>query len=315
MKKALLFFVVIAALLVGCTQQSRLPSTAKSTPFIGGDTGVNIDFSTDSPPPEVDDGGQFPFDVVIELRNMGEVDVARGDAEVRITGIKPEEFSKSSGELIQHPEEDIVATKKNPDDGSITEGPPVYVTFSGFDHKEKLVGNKDFIFRAEVCYLYKTEAVAQLCVRKNNIDPEKNGVCLVSEDKIIYNSGAPVAVTSFKEFGRAKDKVGFQFAIQHIGKGDIYQKGSNCNTERKYEDRIFVEVKTTFGGGLKCSGLSEGGDTSGYVKLYGDRRIVQCTQQIDSPGDYETPIDITLTYDYRENKQTTIIVKHLPDED
>ncbi|MFH1510477.1 MAG: hypothetical protein ABIF10_02200 [Candidatus Woesearchaeota archaeon] len=312
MKKILLATILLSVLL-GCTSQNTQTSI-KSTPFVGGTTGVTIGFSADSPPVEVDDGGQFPFDVVVELRNMGEHTVRQADAEVIITGIKPEQFSKTEGELKQQPEEDLTSTKKDPE-GAITEGPPVFVTFSGFNHKQKLVGNKEFTIRAEVCYLYKTNAMAQLCVRKDNINPEKEGVCEVSEQKTIYGSGAPVQVTSFKEYSRAKNKVGFQFEVTHLGKGDIFEKTSKCNTERRYGDRVFVEVNAHFDSGLKCSGLSEGSDTSGYVKLYGDKRIVSCTQEVNTNSDYETPVDITLTYDYREGTQTPIIIKHLPEEE
>jgi hypothetical protein len=215
--------------------------------------------------------------------------------------------------LTKHPDEDIIATQKDPE-GAVIESPTVFVTFSGFNHKESLVGNKDFTLRAEACYLYKTQAMAQLCIRRNNINPETGGICEVSEEKPIYNSGAPVQATSFKEFGRAKERIGFQFAVEHVGNGDLFEKHSECNTERKYEDMVFVQVKTEFGSGLKCSGLSEGDDTSGFVKLYGGKRVVSCTQEVDTTSDYETPVVVTLNYDYRDDVQTSIIVKHIPEE-
>jgi hypothetical protein len=313
MRKAILGILLIAALAIGCTEQSQT-TVSKAQPFIGGTTGIVVDFTGDSPPTEVDDGGDFPFDVVVELRNVGEYTVNKEDMEVKIIGIRPEDFSKSEGELTQHPEENVVATRKDPE-GDINEGPPVYVTFSDFNHKEKLVGNTEFTFRAEVCYKYQTTATAQLCIRKNNIDPEDDGVCEISEHKTVYNSGAPVTVTEFKEFGRAKKKVGFEFKIQHMNNGNIHEKGSNCNQERKYEDEVYVEVDTKFGGGLKCSGLSDGDDTSGYVKMFGENRIVSCTQEVDTDSDYETDVTIKLTYDYRDDTEATVLVKHIPDDE
>lgn len=314
MKKIIYLFAVMMSvlLLYGCTQQQKTPS--KTKPFVGGTEGINVAFSSDSPPTEVDDGGSFPFDVVVELRNKGEYTVPKDKVTVKIVGIQPEEFSKTESDLSKHPDEDVIATKKDPE-GAVTEGPPVFVTFSGFNHKEKLVGNKDFTFRAEACYLYQTQAMAQLCVRKNNIDPEEGGVCEVSEDKTVDNSGGPVQVTAFKEFGRAKNKVGFQFTVEHKGKGNLYERNSNCNTERKYEDRIFITVKTQFNSGLKCSGLSEGDDKSGYIKLYGESRIISCTQEVSTDSDYESPVVVQLEHDYRDITQATVLVKHIPEEE
>jgi hypothetical protein len=310
MKEAYCLFAVIAAvILAGCQGGTNTPS--KAQPFIGGTEGINVVFAADSPPAEVDDGGNFPFDVVVELRNKGENTVLKDDVTVKIVGVRPEEFAKTESDLSKHPEEDVIATKKDPE-GAVTEGPPVFVTFSDFNHKTALVGNQDFTLRAEACYVYKTTATAQLCVRRNNIDPEKNGLCDVSGDKTVENSGSPIQVTAFKEFGRAKDKVGFQFTIEHQGKGDLFEKKSQCNTERKYEDKIFVKVKSQFGSGLKCSGLTDGDDTSGYIKLYGESRIISCTQQVTTNSDYETSIDIELEYDYRDTTETAVLVKHIP---
>jgi len=314
MKKIWLLAIIVCMVLIfGCgTQQNS--TTGKTAPFVGGTTGVTVGYSQDSPPSEVDDGGNFPFDVVVELVNKGEFTVPKDKMTVKLVGIRPEEFSKTEAQLTAHPDEDVTATKKDPE-GFITEGPPIYVTFSDLNHKEQLVGNKEFPFRAEVCYYYETTATAPLCVRKNNIDPEKNGICEVSSDQTPENSGSPVQVTTFKEFGRAKNKVGFQFTVAHVGTGDIFEKDSTCNTERKYEDQVFVKVETAFNSGLKCSGLSSGDDKSGYVKLFGNSRIVSCTQDVDTTSDYETAVTVKLSYDYRDNTQTTVLVKHIPPEE
>ncbi|MFH0977867.1 MAG: hypothetical protein V1837_01060 [Candidatus Woesearchaeota archaeon] len=310
--KNIVYAIAVILVLAGCTTQQANPP--KAQPFVGGIEGVNVAFSADSPPQEVDDGGQFPFDVVVELRNKGEHTIPKEEMTVKIMGVRPEEFGKTESELTKHPDDEVIATIKDPE-GFVTEGPPVFVTFSNFNHEEHLVGNKDFIFRVEACYKYQTTAMAQLCVRKNNIDPEKNGVCEPTGDKIIQNSGGPVQVTDFKEFGRAKNKVGFQFTIEHKGTGNIFQKGSDCAVERKYENRIFVKVKTDINSGMTCSGLDEGDATSGYIKLFGVSRIVSCTQEVTSNSDYETPVIVDLTYDYRNDAQTVVLVKHIPEED
>lgn len=313
MKKEIFVLAMVLVLLgvTGCTQQSATPS--RMHPFLGGSVGVAVDFSIDQPPAEVDDGGDFPFDVVVELHNLGEFDVNAEDVEVRLLGIKPEEFSKNPSDMIQKSPEDIMATKKTPE-GEIIEGAPVFVEFTGFNHESALLGNREYKLRAELCYLYETKATAELCVRKNNINPEAGGVCQVSGPKTIYNSGGPVQVTSFTEVTRAKDKVGFNFAVEHVNTGHVHEQGTNCNTDRTHEEKVWIEVTTDFDSGLACTGLSGGDSTSGYVKLYSGRRTVSCTQQIDSLSDYVTSANINLVYDYRDSVETTLLVKHIPED-
>jgi len=304
-----LIVIVSILLLVGCAEREKLPT--KATPFIGGTTGVLIDFMEDSPPPEALDGGDFPFDVVVKLKNDGEYTVPKEDVEVRISGIRAEEFDLSESDLVKNPEEDLIAMEKDAE-GNIRESTPVYVEFNGFNHVEELAGNTEFTFRADVCYVYQTKATAQICVRKDNLETEE-GVCEVNEEKTVYNSGAPVQVVSFRETPRAKNKVAFTFEIQHKGNGNIYKKETRCDSARTNEDKVYVKVETNINGNLECSGLREGDATEGFATLYGGKKIITCTQEVNTESDYETPVDITITYDYKDNTETTVLVKHSPE--
>ena len=61
---------------------------------------------------------------------------------------------------------------------------------------------------------------------------------------------------------------------------------------------------------LRCVGLSS--ETSGYITLMNGKRAVTCTQDLD-PGrnDFETNVEITLDYNYRDSVQQDVLVKHL----
>lgn len=310
-KKLLVILLVIVVLVSGCTtEKDTTPS--KKEPFIGGTTGLLLDFAKDSPPEAVYDGGDFPFEVVVKLKNDGEHEIPKEDVEVRISGIRAEEFDLTEADLTKNPEEDLVAMKKDPE-GKITKSPVVYVEFPNFNHREELTGNTPFTFRADVCYVYETTANAQLCVREDNLETEE-GVCEVNEDKKVYNSGSPVQVTTFKEAARAKNKVSFTFDITHKGNGNIYRKETKCESERKNEDVVWVSVEAGIDGELKCSGLSDGTDTEGYAKLYEGTKPIICTQETDTENDYETPVVIKIKYDYKENKETEVLVKHTVNE-
>jgi hypothetical protein len=302
MKKIILTMIMVLLLVaaVGCTTNNNTSTSSKSTPFIGGTTGLNIQFYQSSPPPEVYDGGDYPFQAVIKLENKGETDVKKENIIVKIAGIRAEEFGSSEGSLTKSPDQDVLATVKDPE-GNIRNGAPVFVEFNGLNHKDPLAGNTPFTFMADVCYVYETTANAKVCVRENNVDDRKaSGVCKVEEKKMIYNSGAPVQVISFLESARATDKIAFTFDILHRGTGKIFKADTKCDTSQiTNEDKIWVEVTSDAGGNLECSNLNSGTGTSGYASLYGDTTTITCTLQKATTNDFETPITIKVKYDYR----------------
>ncbi|MFO7710250.1 MAG: hypothetical protein R6V53_00630 [Candidatus Woesearchaeota archaeon] len=308
MKKVLmLLFLMIV--ITGCSNGDQEQGT-RTDPFIGGVKGIDVNFAEGSPPKEVYDGGSNPFEVSVTLKNKGEYTVTSDNVLVTLSGILPSEFGVSESELKKHPEEDLLATEKNAEGGTI-EGPQVYVTFDDLNRQEELDGNKQYPIRADVCYLYQTTAVADICVRENNLETTKEGVCSVNEPKVVYNSGAPVHITDFKEYPRARNKVGFTFKVTHVGSGEIFKKETECSKEQEVdENKVWLEISSELGSGLKCSGLSEGDDTSGYVRLYDRTHQVSCTQEVSTQSDYQTPIRIKATYDYEEEQTANVLVKH-----
>lgn len=308
----MIFLAAVVLLVVGLsgcsTGKSKGP--VKSNPYIGGTQGLLIEFGDGNPPPEVYDGGDFPFDITVKLENKGEFTVPRNDVQVKITGIRAQEFGVSEGSLTKSPDEDVEGREKNAE-GGIRDGPPVYVEFSGLNRREKLSGNTEYTIRADVCYTYKTFANSKICVRENNLDVDE-GVCAVNEVKTVYNSGAPVQIKDFKEVPRARNKIGFDFTVEKAANGEVYKKGTKCADIRANEDKVWVEVKTGIPG-LECSGLKDGTSTTGYITLYGGSRIVTCVQTVDTNSDYEAPVDITLVYDWEDLKETKLLVKHSTD--
>jgi len=307
MKQTVIISLICLSLLVGCGSNDN-GGTDMEDPFLGGTEGLIISFEEDTPPTEVFDGGEFPFGIVVKLQNDGEQPVMKDDILVTISGILASEFGKQESELILNPTEDLEGNKKD-SDGKKIESNPVHVEFGDFNHLGELSGNTPYTFRADVCYKYGTTANTLLCIRKDNLDRDE-GVCVVNEDKKVFSSGAPIQIIDFKESARAKDKVAFTFTIAHKGNGDIFEPESKCDGSFEKENKIWVEIETGIEGALECSGLKDGTEKSGYVTMYGSDKQITCSQLLTTNSDYQKSITIKLTYDYKENKETKVLVKH-----
>ncbi|MCH9029164.1 MAG: hypothetical protein IH819_06015 [Bacteroidetes bacterium] len=125
----------------------------------------------------------------------------------------------------------------------------------------------------------------------------------------------------FTAFRAEKDKISFNFDITHSGRGDVFKEGdadspaADCPRDprerRQKENKVFVAVDTGIPN-LKCVGFS--GGTSGFVTLVDGRRGITCAQELD-PGrnDFETNVEITADFNYRDNVEQEVLVKHLLD--
>ncbi|MFC1768174.1 hypothetical protein ACFLZX_00280 [Nanoarchaeota archaeon] len=310
-RKIITFLAISLFLFTSCSTDNG-DGGGPTTPFIGGSTGLLSTFVEQAPPDEVFDGGDFPFDVEVNLNNLGETFVAKEDVRVKISGINPADFGKTAADLIGNPEDDLEPTYQDPD-GGIIEGTETYALFSDLNHGGELSGNTQFTIRADVCYQYETIANALICIKEDLLDQSDTSVCVVSEDKTVYNSGAPVAVTAFREQASGADKVAFIFTVSETGSGEIFKLGVDCDDSlRSNENKVHVSVNSGITG-LACSGLRDGDDTSGYITLHSGSRTVRCTQQLTDRTDYEKVLEITLGYDYNEFIDADLLVKHTGD--
>jgi hypothetical protein len=318
-KKALLVMFAVGLFFVsGCKGGE---GGAVITPFLGGNTGVVIDFIEGNPPAEVYDGGSFDFDVLVSLRNDGEFDIPKEDIKVSLQGIRPEDFGSYVDAMIdKHPDEDLIGRSRDAE-GNIIEGVPIYIEFPEGDDEHlnfigELVGDrKEFTIRADVCYRYQTKGMAQYCVLRNLIDVRDDAICDPSESKPIYSSGAPVQLSNFRQAVAGKDKIRFTFDIVHMGNGNVFEYGSydsqaaDCPADpskrRRKENRVKVTVEPGLGS-LSCSGLE--GNT-GFVRLVNGKTTVICTLALSSDRtDFEKELKITIDYNYEDDKDVNFIV-------
>ena len=301
--------VVLLALFLLMACSSKETVIELQNPFIGGTSGVNIDFQNMRK--EVFDGGRDPFDVVVKLDNKGEADVVKSRVRVRLSGVNPSEFSKLEEQLAKNPDDDVIATKKD-NTGKLLTSPPAFVEFSDLNHFSPIVGaSADFTLRADVCYTYKTLAVSKLCVRSNILSPEAGGICEINQDKAVFNSGGPLQFGGVTESARAKDKIGFTFEVKKVGTGDVFEKESSCDRAQKNKaDKVFVKVDTKMNG-VSCTGLTSSGSVaSGFITLFGGAKVISCTQPVSSRTNFEQLVSLEAGYDFENFAQTTFTVKN-----
>lgn len=311
MKKLVMMLSVLAALLVACTSGGEQASVA---PFFGGTDGLKISFVESAPPSTpILDQSRVPFEIVLNVENAGEWDIANpSDAVFMITGISPSDFGKTTSDFSKPSNLPLNAIKKDAQ-GNKLPGTTTQIQFTGLSYTGKIAGSQQLTISANSCYKYGTKATSKICVRNNLLTPSAGG-CTIQGAKELFVSGAPVSVESFQESVESANRVAFTFNIVPKGTGSYYQLGSSCAEEIAKKNKVKVTVDTKLGTPAVCNLQDESGNAinsnSGYVTVFGQSRIVRCSQELSSSelGDYEKVIDLTLEYDNKDTIQKTITV-------
>lgn len=308
-KKMLILFLVLI-FLYACEDTSE--NTNKETPFIGGQNGLSVQFMDDAPPTEVFDRGQFPFNIEVKLLNNGEADVKKEDVKVTISGLNPRDFGKTEDFFIKRGiNEDVFAMYKD-FEGNLIKPTDVIVVFPNLNFKDTLTGNFKTKVRADVCYTYKTEAISTGCIKPNPVRETTGDICMVKEQKTIYNSAAPIQIESFEELPSGTDKVRYIFKIKHVGTGKVYAPKSKCPESREYFNRIYFKLWFPGESGsidFTCAGLEGGEGKEGYVILRDGEATIRCTQIQASNIVFEQRMQVRLDYDYMQSVDKDLLVK------
>jgi len=274
--------------------------------FIGGTSGVLMEFTEQRPPFDVFSGGDDPFDVEVELVNDGEYDVAPDDITVILTGIDPSEFGKTQQQFIAKPTDVLEGKKLDPDNNEI-EGLPQYILYENLNHLEPVIGTLEYPIRIEACYAYGTNAISRLCYKEDQ--RQKGGVCEVNDEMETRSSGSPIQVSDITQSAVGTDSFSFSFTVSHKGNGQIYARGT-CK-DRSNENKVMVRIDTGVPG-LTCSGLRDGqSDGEGIVDLRAGEAVIRCRQDVrsDIKGSFVKPVSIELMFNYKENIVTSVNVK------
>ncbi len=323
-------------LLLSACKGGNGPATAPKNPFIGGTIGLVLNFEKDAPPPEVVDGSSFPFKVTVSLQNQGEAKVTRDDVDLEISGFFPRDFGIADDNLLRHqkPDEELVA-KTRDSDGKIIDGTTAFVNVpkdsNTFFNVIRLTGNNEYTIRADVCYKYQSKGVANICVLRDFINVGQDDLCDPNNAQTVFSSSAPVQFTNFRQSVQGVDKVMFNFDVVHSGNGEVYEDvrqdtgtGPSCPRDeirlrRTRLDKVKIKIDLkdeVLNQGLSCN-IESGGQNKneGFVRLISGKRTVTCTVDLKEKhtSDFEKSIELSADYNYFDNKETQILVKHLPD--
>jgi len=243
-----IFSVISLFLIAGCGRGDDL-SSLKSSPFLQGSQGLEIEFLQGNPPDAVTDNGNFPFKAIVSVINQGEFDLEDTQVEISLSGFFPGDFGVTEadkGKLKdQNPDGDPTARKKD-SEGNIIEPVEVSKTFptigTDFNYGGTLPGNRDFLFRTEACYRYRTVAVSEICVLRNMVDVTDDAPCDPGGSKKVFSSASPIGVTSFRQSVVGTHKIQFSFDIVHQGGGDVFIVDQNLDAARTFVDLALIEL-------------------------------------------------------------------------
>jgi len=322
MKKIYVLFSLFVLLLFigGCktTGETKLMKA-----FVGGSKGLDISFVEGEPPEKVADFNSEQFRITLLLKNEGELGIEDNNVRVTLSGIgqnqfgMTEEFGMTEG-LTKTNTNFISGTEKRREE--ILDGGEDEITYTAIYMPDL---KQDFTptITANVCYVYGTRTLTNLCLRKDIARKEREGECVVDEYKTIENSGAPIQVTSLSEMKGGTNTVRVIFNIENVGSGTVYEKGtfssgdcSESNDNRDKENKLNVEIKPIGGVDIaNCECARLGGGSKGVVKLNIEgKAVITCvasTAGLQSTA-FEAPLNINLDYDYKERISRKITVEN-----
>jgi hypothetical protein len=322
MKKVVWILVIaLSVFIAGCSGGGDDGTSSSSTPFIGGSQGIEINFLEGAPPSEILDDKQVDFDIVLNVENVGEQDIALKGLITTIAGIFPGDFGDVRLSKDNDDEVGSFQGVKKDLDGDKIPGGIGQIEFKGLEYQDKLQGNAEFPIQADVCYKYTTKAVGDFCMRNDVLKAASSGVCNVKGSKPIFSSGAPIHVVSLDESAAGRNKVILKFNIKTVGGGAFYKPDTKSDGGPKCqrgdfgtENRIKVKIDTGVVG-LKCSGFRTSDDkksaTDDNVRLSDGSALVTCTQSgVDV--DAVKKVNVFLEYNHLVSTSTKFVVQHVP---
>lgn len=278
--------VVISAFLAffifsGCIFDSKPVTTVRTE-------GLTLAFDTSYLPEEVK--ANTPFDIFMSLTNAGSYSIKPGELTIKLFGGS----YSSSGQPWTNPEliRGADTTEEFGDFLSIDEFKDA--TFTGVT----VAGTEvPFTVGASMCYVYKTNANASICLKGEN-DPAP--FCTDNDDKLKVISVAPVTVTGITQQSYV-GSVDVLITVANKGSGKVYDlKDPDCSDKRN-EDIVTLESFKMQGVDPKeitCDKtvrLSEFTETS-----------FKCTVEDLPPATVEKSAEVVISYKYSSSITKTL---------
>ncbi len=312
MKRGLIILSIAMILLIaGC--QGKTETTTGFGAFLGGTDGLIFSFVQDEPPLTVLDDNNEPFFITLELENAGEYPLQENEILTTLSGISYDAFDIEKASLTN-----ANALEKgylNKQTGEIVQGGVDQITYEAV-YKDDLEYDLPFTIAANVCYQYQTQAVAQTCLSKQPTRrSQPTDVCIITEEKIVGNSGGPLQVTSFSERTSGQNEVTITFKVENVNLGESYPQDylaqkDDCIADDKLRNQVHIAVASPQSIQINCPKL---GGTAGNVRLINGQTTVTCrmgTANLAEATPFAGAMDIKLDYVYKDYITTELIVEN-----
>ena len=306
--------LVLLIMLVFISGASSCEKSSKVSPgaYIGGTDGLGISFVADEPPVKVLDNDQDSFFVTLALENKGEFNIPKGGVIGTISGLAKNDFSIAS---LSAQSANVIEGRHKLG-GEIIEGVSDELNFAEARYKYDLSADLLQKMRVDVCYLYQTEGLAKLCLKKNPSERDISDICKVNNEAIdLETSSGPVKITNVKEQSAGGSEVIFMFDIENVGGGENYLPttfSSKCVYDEGDKNKLKVSIESVSGDlKSKCSVMND--NSQGEVKLVSGKRKVTCrvSTSVLQEGAFESPFNIKLDYFYKVSLYKEITIENL----
>lgn len=305
-KVILIGFLLAVLLLVSGAGCGGTTTVVEDRAFIGGTDGLDISFSDEME--EFYYAGSNSFDIPIFLINMGESDSNK--IFVSLSGINQESFglTQMDKEAMRGIEGRDVAEPGFSDE--------VDVEFKNALFKPELKHDFKPTIKADVCYLYGTEAFANVCLKKDVYSRDEEDSCEVASVLSSEVSSAPIQVSEIKARPSGNGEIKFSFVIENKGNGKVYSNTAfdgKCRGSGRpgADNKVLVKVDTrNIKTPIDCSAFGENSKQA-EVSLIKGKRTINCKINTLEAEDisFEERFNINLYYFYKESITKEIVIK------
>jgi hypothetical protein len=303
--KTLVILSVLLLAVTGCGFAKGKDNPQASAQFVAtGTEGIVMNFLADQPPAKVYTQGPLTF--IVEVRNRGTYTVP--SATFYLTGFDPSMLPGLTRYVtLSAPLEG--KSQYNPEGG--------YSTLTFTEPSLSLSSNMpnyrpNFLLTA--CYPYTTVATPLVCIDPNPLDTTSDKACRVQKSYATTSQGAPVAVTAIESEARP---TGMYFRI-HItntaggtqqASGTVFKQSmmSSCPAGLQYSDLNVMQYAVSISNQpLKCE------PQNGEIRLVNNKATLFCRyENLQKIPAYETPIEVKLTYGYKNSISKMVEIENL----
>ncbi len=306
-KNMLLLTVILVGLLItGCSgisgRGNDAPVSAEFTAT--GTEGIVMGFIQDQPPQKV--YTQSPLTFLVEIKNKGTYTAL--DATFTLTGFDPNIITGI--DTVQTLPEKLEGKNQfNPEGG--------YTTLEFFTDSVSLgetMPNYKPTFMLTACYEYQTIATPLVCIDPNPLDTTSDKACRVQKVYSTGSQGAPVVVQSIESEARPSGMF-FRIHVSNSGTGgetsgtvyDLAKLGSCPTGGLTYRDLNTMDYTVSLAGAtLDCE------PRNNALRLVNNKGVIFCRyRDIPQSSAYQTPIEVTLKYGYKNSISKVVEIENL----